>query len=47
MEIEISIGHREPQSIYTEFEHLAINNKGRLISLGNPFDIYEFEYQAK
>ena len=21
MEIEISIGHREPQSIYTEFEH--------------------------
>ena len=23
MEIEISIGHREPQSIYTEFEHYA------------------------
>ena len=30
--------------VYAEFEHLAVNNKGRLISLGNPFDIYEFEY---
>lgn len=37
----------EQFGVYKEFEHLAVNNKGRLISLGNPFDIYEFEYQPK
>ena len=36
----------EQFGVYTEFEHLAINDKGRLISLGNPFDIYEFEYEG-
>ena len=35
----------EQFGVYTEFEHLALNNKGKLISLGNPFDIYEFEYK--
>ena len=37
----------EQFGVYTEFEHLADNNKGKLISLGNPFDIYEFEYSGK
>lgn len=37
----------EQFGVYTEFEHLAVNNEGRLISLGNPFDIYEFEYSGK
>ena len=37
----------EQFGVYKEFEHLAVNNKGRLISLGNPFDIYEFEYSGK
>ena len=36
----------EQFGVYTEFEHLAINDKGKLISLGNPFDIYEFEYKG-
>ena len=36
----------EQFGVYTEFEHLALNNKGKLISLGNPFDIYEFEYKV-
>ena len=30
--------------VYKEFEHLAVDNGGRMYSLGNPFDIYEFEY---
>ena len=33
--------------IYEEFEHVAINNKGKMISLGNPFNIYEFEFEEK
>ena len=37
----------EEFGVYAEFEHLAINDKGRMISLGNPFDIYEFEYKAE
>ena len=37
----------EQFGVYKEFEHLAVNNKGKLISLGNPFDIYEFEYSGK
>ena len=37
----------EQFGVYKEYEHLAVNNKGRLISLGNPFDIYEFEYSDK
>lgn len=36
----------EQFGVYTEFEHLALNDKGRIISLGNPFDIYEFEYKG-
>lgn len=36
----------EQFGVYAEFEHLAINDKGRMISLGNPLDIYEFEYKA-
>lgn len=32
---------------YEEFEHVAINNKGRMISLGNPLSIYEFTYTDK
>ena len=36
----------EQFGVYTEFEHLAVNDKGKLISLGNPFDIYEFEYRG-
>ena len=36
----------EQFGVYTEFEHLAVNDKGKLISLGNPFDIYEFEYHG-
>ena len=31
---------------YEEFEHLAISKNGRLISLGNPFYLYEFEYKS-
>ena len=34
----------ESFGVYEEFEHVAINNKGRMISLGNPTSIYEFEY---
>ena len=30
--------------IYKEFEHLAISSDGTMYSVGNPFDIYEFEY---
>ena len=30
-----------------EFEHLAVNNEGKLFSVGNPFNIYEFEYTDK
>lgn len=32
---------------YEEFEHVAINEEGRMFSLGNPFNIYEFEYKAQ
>lgn len=28
-----------------EFEHVAISDNGRMYSLGNPFNIYEFEYE--
>ena len=31
---------------YEEFEHVAITNEGKMLSLGNPFNIYEFEYKA-
>ena len=31
---------------YEEFEHLAISNEGKLLSLGNPLYIYEFEYKS-
>lgn len=34
----------EAFGVYKEFEHLAINESGHMYSLGNPFDIYEFEY---
>ena len=34
----------ESFGVYEEFEHVAINDKGRMISLGNPTSIYEFEY---
>lgn len=34
----------EEFGVYEEFEHVAINNKGKMISLGNPTSIYEFEY---
>ena len=30
-----------------EFEHVAVDNHGKLFSLGNPFNIYEFEYKDK
>ena len=36
----------EQFGVYAEFEHLAINDQGKMISLGNPLDIYEFEYKA-
>ena len=29
-----------------EFEHVAINDNGRMYSLGNPFNIYEFKYKG-
>lgn len=31
---------------YEEFEHLAISNSGKLLSLGNPRYLYEFEYKS-
>ena len=31
--------------VYEEFEHLAISDSGRLLSVGNPFNLYEFEYE--
>lgn len=37
----------EQFGVYEEFEHVAINNKGRMISLGNPLNIYEFQYKAE
>lgn len=30
--------------VYEEFEHIAINSEGRMFSLGNPFNIYEFKW---
>ena len=30
--------------VYEEFEHVAINEDGRMFSLGNPTSIYEFTY---
>ena len=32
---------------YEEFEHVALTNEGKMLSLGNPFNIYEFEYKAE
>ncbi len=32
--------------VYEEFEHVAINYDGKMYSLGNPFNIYEFEFKA-
>ena len=37
----------EQFGVYEEFEHVAINNDGKMYSLGNPFNIYEFEYKAE
>ena len=31
---------------YEEFEHVVITSSGRMLSLGNPFSIYEFTYKA-
>ena len=31
--------------VYEEFEHLAISESGHMFSLGNPYNIYEFEYE--
>ena len=31
---------------YEEFEHVAINSEGKMLSLGNPFNLYEFEYKS-
>lgn len=36
----------EQFGVYEEFEHVAINDKGKMYSLGNPFNIYEFEYKV-
>ena len=33
--------------VYEEFEHVAINSNGKMFSLGNPYNIYEFEYKAE
>ena len=33
--------------VYEEFEHVAISKEGRLLALGNPLHLYEFEYQGK
>lgn len=30
--------------VYQEFEHVAINSDGKMYSLGNPFNIYEFTW---
>ena len=37
----------EQFGVYEEFEHVAIDNQGKMYSLGNPFNIYEFEYKAE
>ena len=37
----------EQFGIYEEFEHVAIDSQGKMFSLGNPFNIYEFEYKAE
>ena len=34
----------EEFGVYEEFEHVAINEDGKMISLGNPTSIYEFNY---
>ena len=35
----------ESFGVAEEFEHLAVDLRGRLFSLGNPFTIYEFDYK--
>ena len=37
----------ESFGVYEEFEHVAISKEGRLLSLGNPLHLYEFEYTGK
>ena len=37
----------ESFGVYEEFEHVAINENGKMISLGNPLNIYEFEYKEE
>ena len=32
--------------VYEEFEHVAVDNEDRIFALGNPYNIYEFEYKA-
>lgn len=34
----------EKFGVYKEFEHVAICNNGKMYSVGNPFEIYEFEF---
>lgn len=34
----------EQFGVYEEFEHVAIARNGKMYSLGNPYNIYEFEY---
>ena len=33
--------------VYEEFEHVAINRNGQMFSLGNPSNIYQFEFKAE
>ena len=36
----------ESFGVYEEFEHVAISSDGKLLSLGNPFHLYEFKYEG-
>ena len=36
----------EQFGVYEEFEHVAVDNDNRIFALGNPYNIYEFEYKA-
>ena len=36
----------EKFGVYKEFEHVAICNNGKMYSVGNPFEIYEFEFTS-
>ena len=36
----------EQFGFYEEFEHVAISKEGRMLSLGNPFNLYEFKYKS-